>query len=159
MFRSDLYFRLNTIILEIPALRQRRDDISLLANAFLKRTAVANNLPLTSLSKKALEVMLQYEWPGNIRELKNHCDRLAILLPGKVIKPENLPAELHNKQEQGEDSFFDLPEVGINLDEVEKDLIIQAMSRTQNNKTRSARLLGISRDALSYRLQKYQIAV
>lgn len=158
-FRSDLYFRLNTIVLEIPSLKQRRDDIALLANTFLQRVANANDLPLTSFSKKALDVLMRYEWPGNIRELKNHCDRLAILLPGKVVKPENLPEELRKNSEPGADSFFELPQAGINLDQIEKELIIQAIERTRNNKTQAAKLLGISRDALSYRLQKYEIAL
>ena len=100
--------------------------------------------------------MLQnHDWPGNVRELRNVCERLAILLAGRTITPDNLPIELTSGQTPTRQLEIELPSSGVSLEEVEIELIRQALSRTQGNRSRSARLLGISRDTLLYRMQKY----
>lgn len=155
-FRKDLYYRLNVVPLEIPALRERMGDIQLLVNHFMKQCAANHNLPEASFSRNAMNRMNNYPWPGNVRELRNVCERLSILLAGRVIEETNLPYELIS-QSSSEKPVFALPEFGIELDKLEMDLIRQALNRTQGNRTRSARLLGISRDTLLYRMQKYGI--
>ncbi|MGI9213366.1 MAG: sigma-54 interaction domain-containing protein [Methylococcaceae bacterium] len=155
-FRKDLYYRLNVVPLEIPPLRERMGDIQLLINHFIKWFAEDHRLPQASFSRTAMARMTQYPWPGNVRELRNVCERLSILLSGKLIEETNLPYEIIN-QTSNEKPVFALPEFGIELNKLEMDLIRQALSRTQGNRTRSARLLGISRDTLLYRMQKHGI--
>lgn len=156
-FRRDLYYRLNVVPLEIPPLRERMGDINLLINHFMNYFALDHQLPLATLSKGALTKLQEHTWPGNVRELRNVCERLAILLAGRVIEENNLPHEVLMSQapEQGR---FVLPENGIELDKVEVDLIKQALTRTNGNRSQAARLLGISRDTLLYRMQKYGIS-
>lgn len=155
-FRRDLYYRLNVVPLEIPPLRERMGDIHLLLNHFLRHFAEDHRLPPCTLSKNALSRLQEHPWPGNVRELRNVCERLAILLAGRVIDENNLPHEILNPI-QSEQGRFILPEQGVELEKVEVDLIKQALNRTNGNRTRAARLLGISRDTLLYRMQKYGI--
>mgnify|MGYP006279620503 CR=1 FL=1 len=155
-FRKDLYYRLNVVPLEIPPLRERMGDIQLLVNHFIRYFALDHKLPEASFSKSAMTRLSQYPWPGNVRELRNVCERLAILLAGRVIEETNLPYEFVS-QSSAEKPLFALPEFGVELEKLEIDLIRQALNRTQGNRTRSARLLGISRDTLLYRMQKYGI--
>lgn len=158
-FRSDLYFRLNVIPLELPALSQRKEDIEPLAQHFFKLFGSAHNLETPSLSKAAEKVLRNYQWPGNVRELRNLCERLCILLPGKIIEPENLPREYTVVAEPpAANNNFVLPELGLQLDALEADMIFQALTRTKGNRSKSARLLGISRDTLLYRMQKHGLA-
>jgi DNA-binding NtrC family response regulator len=156
-FRRDLYYRLNVVPLEIPPLRERLGDIQVLLNHFMKQFAEEHRLPESSFSKAALSRLTAYPWPGNVRELRNVCERLSILLAGRVIEESNLPSEIINRVPMPK-PLFDLPELGIDLEKVEMDLIRQALSRTNGNRSRSARLLGISRDTLLYRMQKYGIS-
>lgn len=156
-FRKDLYYRLNVVPLEIPPLRERMGDIQLLVTHFMKQFARDHHLPETTFSKSAMNRISSYPWPGNVRELRNVCERLSILLAGKVIEETNLPYELVS-QSASDKPVFSLPDMGIDLEKLEIDLIRQALNRTQGNRTRSARLLGISRDTLLYRMQKYGIS-
>lgn len=156
-FRRDLYFRLNVVPLELPALHQRREDIDLLAKHFFNLFAQSHELKAPSLSKSSEKLLRGYKWPGNIRELRNLCERLCILLPGKLIEPENLPREFSLIDDTSNNDFI-LPESGLQLDALEADMIYQALSRTNGNRSKSARLLGISRDTLLYRMQKHGLA-
>jgi two-component system, NtrC family, response regulator HydG len=156
-FRRDLFYRLNVVPLEIPPLRERMGDIQILLSFFIKRFATDHNLPVVAFSKSALSRLQSYAWPGNVRELRNVCERLSILLAGRVIEEGNLPAEFLNRA-PAQKSIFALPELGIELEKVEIDLIQQALTRTNGNRSRSARLLGISRDTLLYRMQKHGIS-
>lgn len=155
-FRKDLYYRLNVVPLEIPPLRERMGDIQLLLNHFIARFAKEHQLPAAAFSKSALSRLQSYNWPGNVRELRNVCERLSILLAGRVIEESNLPSEIVNRAPM-QKSVFALPEFGIELEKVEIDLIQQALARTNGNRSRSAKLLGISRDTLLYRMQKYEM--
>jgi DNA-binding NtrC family response regulator len=160
-FRSDLYFRLNVVPIELPTLAERTEDIEHLANHFLSLFANEHSIKAPAFSKQALKVMKAYKWPGNIRELRNLCERLSILLAGKTIEPENLPYELLASTNDSviQKGSFVLPENGIELDSIEADLINQALSRTDGNRSKSARLLGLSRDTLLYRMQKHGLSV
>lgn len=159
-FRKDLYYRLNVVPLELPPLRERRADIELLLTHYMQAFAAEHGLALSRFSKSALQKLRDYHWPGNIRELRNLCERLAILLQGRLIDAENLPWEVEAIPTTGYSATnggFALPDCGIRLEEVEKDLIRQALVRTRGNRSQSARLLGLTRDTLIYRMQKYEI--
>ncbi|TAK64684.1 sigma-54 dependent transcriptional regulator [Methylobacter sp.] len=160
-FRSDLYFRLNVVPLELPPLAQRTEDIEPLIKHFLDIFQNTHALTAPKFSKQALKTLKTYSWPGNIRELRNVCERLSILLAGKVIEPENLPFEFTTQKAGNTPATtdFTLPEAGLKLDTLEADLIHQALNRTNGNRSKSARLLGISRDTLLYRMQKHGFAI
>jgi len=159
-FRSDLYFRLNVVPLELPPLAQRTEDIESLIRYFLALFEKAHALTAPKFSKPALKALKAYPWPGNIRELRNLCERLSILLAGRTIEPENLPSEFTTKyiSNASATTDFTLPENGLQLDTLEADLIYQALNRTKGNRSKSAKLLGISRDTLLYRMQKHGFA-
>jgi transcriptional regulator with PAS, ATPase and Fis domain len=160
-FRSDLYFRLNVVPLELPPLAQRTEDIESLIKHFLALFGDVHSLTAPKFSKQALKTLKAYSWPGNIRELRNLCERLSILLAGRTIEPENLPFEFTAKSigNTPSASDFTLPETGLKLDTLEADLIHQALIRTKGNRSKSAKLLGISRDTLLYRMQKHGFAM
>ncbi len=157
-FRQDLYFRLNIVPLEIPALAQRTEDIEVLVKHFLLQLSSKHSLKAPKFSKRTFKVLHDYNWPGNIRELRNLCERLSILLAGKIIEPENLPEEFSHCTDTTNHATFVLPQSGIQLDSLESEMIHQALTRTQGNRSKSARLLGISRDTLLYRIQKHGLA-
>ncbi|MFW5442793.1 MAG: sigma-54 interaction domain-containing protein [Methylococcaceae bacterium] len=157
-FRQDLYFRLNVVPLELPSLKQRTEDIETLIKHFLTQCSSKHSLIAPKFNKQALKVLRGYHWPGNIRELRNLCERLSILLSGQTVTPENLPHEFNSCISAPTDSAFILPEVGLHLDDLEADMIHQALARTNGNRSKSARLLGISRDTLLYRIQKHGLA-
>jgi transcriptional regulator with PAS, ATPase and Fis domain len=154
-FRRDLYYRLDVVPLELPSLAQRTEDIEHLIKHFLVMMAETYLIDAPTFSKQALKVLKDYAWPGNIRELRNLCERLSILLAGRIIEPENLPREFVTHSTTPKAPAFTLPERGIQLDSLEADLIHQALGRTKGNRSKSARLLGLSRDTLLYRMQKH----
>lgn len=166
-FRQDLYFRLNVIPLELPSLQQRNEDIEEISKHFLTAFAKAHSLPPASFSRQTLKVLRAYQWPGNIRELRNLCERLSILLAGKIIEPENLPQQYLrtqgtsscNNSNSSTPTTFTLPLEGFRLDSFEADLIYQALKRTNGNRSQTAKLLGITRDALLYRIQKHGLPI
>ncbi|MDD5391953.1 MAG: sigma-54 dependent transcriptional regulator [Thiothrix sp.] len=154
-FRNDLFYRLNVVPIELPALRERKEDIPALAEHFLHRFSQQHKRATAKMGKAAQAILLNYAWPGNVRELRNLCEHLSILSSGCEITPLDLPARIHTPQEPEKTSnLFTLPDNGINLDEMERCLLSQALERARYNKTRAARLLGISRDAMNYRLKK-----
>lgn len=156
-FRSDLFYRLNVMPIELLPLRERPEDIELLSQHFLDDFAQQHRLAKASLARDALKTMQRYAWLGNVRELKNTCERLSILLAGQVVNSANLPAQFQTSKPSSLSSFV-LPAEGVNLEALERDLLQQALDKAQHNKTQAARLLGISRDALNYRLKKYWLA-
>ena len=159
-FRADLYYRLNIIPLELPALREREGDIAVLMAHFFREFVRKQHLTPPGFTTAALKQINKYQWPGNVRELRNFCERLLILFSGKEIDVTNLPHEMRYFSEgegvrQG--SPFSLPETGIKLESVEVDLMLQALDKSSGNKSRAARLLGLTRDTFLYRLKKYSI--
>ncbi|MDD5268088.1 MAG: sigma-54 dependent transcriptional regulator [Methylococcales bacterium] len=157
-FRLDLFYRLNVVPLELPPLEQRTEDIEHLIRHFLIMMSETHSIEAPKFSKQTLKVLKDYPWPGNIRELRNLCERLSILLAGRTIEPENLPREFVTYSSTPKAPDFTLPERGIKLDCLEADLIHQALSRTQGNRSKSAKLLGLSRDSLLYRIQKHGLS-
>ena len=156
-FRRDLFHRLHVVPLEAPPLRERPGDIAILAERFLDEHAARHGVSRPVITSRAARVLAAHDWQGNVRELRNLCERLCILLPGRHIEPENLPAELSRRDQPAATSPFQLPSRGIRLDDLERDMICQALDLTHGNKSRAARLLGISRDTLHYRLKKYAL--
>ncbi len=158
-FRQDLFFRLNVVPLELPPLKERKEDIDALIKHFLSHFSKTHNLSQPKFSKYTIKKLQGYQWPGNIRELRNLCERLSILLAGRTIEPENLPYEFSACSNKSVlEGTFKLPTLGLKLEKLEADLIYQALTRTNGNRSKSARLLGISRDTLLYRIQKHGIA-
>jgi DNA-binding NtrC family response regulator len=157
-FRMDLFFRLSTFYLHVPPLRERKEDIPLLARHFLETLATRyNKKTVKNFSPEAEGLMASYAWPGNIRELRNLVERLVVLESAELILPQHLPDWLTGRavaQPQQANSGFVLPEAGISLDDVEKNLIKQALDRENHNKARAAKLLGISYDTLRYQVKK-----
>ena len=157
-FRLDLYFRLSVIRVDIPPLRERGEDVLLLANHYIEKTnQKRGEKKLRGLAPQVAEIFRRYEWLGNVRELRNVIERASILEDGETVTTEHLPVDLIEKNSSapaGETSIFVLPAEGIPLEEVELILARQAMERTGGNLTRAAKLLHISRDQLRYRLKK-----
>lgn len=151
-FREDLFYRLNVIPINLPPLRERRGDIKLLARHFLGR--FSND---KELSAEGLRLLEDYYWPGNVRELQNAIERATILSRGKVIGPDDLPAEIRKGASLSSDTI-NLPAEGVALEKVERELIAQALERTGGNRTKAAGLLGISRHTLLYRIDKYGLS-
>lgn len=156
-FREDLFYRLNVVPLALPNLRERQSDITLLINHLSAQLAAKHCLDVPRYSVKAIEHCQRYAWPGNIRELKNFCERMVILLSGKTISVENLPLEMKVTQKNKVADPFTLPEGGVVLEQIEAQLINQAMDKSHGNQSKAARLLGLTRSALLYRMKKHAI--
>jgi len=158
-FREDLFYRLHIVPLEVPPLRERTGDIPLLLTHFTHLLAQQYHVKPSVYTKKAIKHLSRYEWPGNIRELKNLCERMSILLPGKMIDIENLPPEIKlASQQTHQKSLVVLPDSGLSLENVEIDLIQQALNKTLGNRSKAARLLGLTRDTLLYRMKKHSLS-
>lgn len=154
-FRRDLYYRLNVMPLEIPPLRERTGDIQILMEHFMTRFNLGGGgTPVSRISRTAMNHLLSYSWPGNVRELRNVCERLCILNQNGVIDERHLPEEIVTNRITQAPRII-LPAGGVNLEQVEISLILQALERTDQNQTKAATLLNISRDTLVYRMLKY----
>jgi two-component system NtrC family response regulator len=151
-FREDLYYRLSVITLRMPPLRERREDIPLLVEHFLRKYNPASGV---TIGPDALAVLQAYGWPGNVRELENVIERASVLRRGDAITVADLPAKLTATRGAVEEIILNLPEEGLSLEELEKSLIIKALEKHQGNQTRAAEYLGITRPTLIYRMEKY----
>jgi two-component system, NtrC family, response regulator AtoC len=159
-FRADLFFRLRIFHLHLPPLRERGADILLLAQAILAQQGARYGKPGLRFSPAAEAALLQYRWPGNVRELRNTLEQTILLAPGAVIEAEQLAlcrtlAPAPPAAPPAEPPGLRLPDAGLHLATVERTLVAQALDKTQGNVSRAARLLGLSRDTLRYRLEKY----
>jgi len=154
-FREDLYYRLNVLPINIPPLRDRKEDIPFLANHFIRKFKKDLGSPIESISEGAMERLLAYHWPGNVRELENVIERSMVLASGKVLEAADIKLDLAPKTRAAAvDSF--LPE-GMTLDQFEQSIIKEALQRANGNKSQAARLLGLTRNALRYRLSQMGI--
>jgi two-component system response regulator PilR (NtrC family) len=157
-FRQDLYYRLNVIQLQVPALRERREDIPQLAMHYLNKLAVENNLPDLNIDEAAMQDLYAYTFPGNVRELENILERATTLCENSTITSEvlQLPATMAVNEGTApaqEMNAGPIP-LGTYMDTIEKDVLIKALEQTRYNKTAAAKLLGITFRALRYRLKK-----
>jgi len=157
-FREDLFYRLHVVPIELPPLRRRPADIPALVDALLARLNAELGRDMKSVSDDALGALMSYAWPGNVRELRNVLERAVILhADASVLTPAHLPREVLGATRAGRTDGcpFELPEEGVSLDDVERGLLEQALTRTKQNQSAAARLLGISRYALRYRMEKH----
>ena len=153
-FREDLYYRLNVVPINLPPLRSRKEDIPYLVDHFLERFAADTGNRVTGVAPEALEKLTAYRWPGNVRELENIMQRSMVLAKGDIIEPSDVVLDEtagSGASTNGDIGF--LPE-GMTLDEFEQELIREAMRRADDNKSQAARLLGLTRNALRYRLSQ-----
>jgi len=152
-FREDLYYRLSVIPIVIPSLRERKDDIHILVDYFLQKSAVKNVIDKKIIENEGLKLLSDYSWPGNIRELENLIERLSVISTDKVISSESLARHLFSNTEAAT-SFDNLPleEAMYNF---EKSLIVQAMKKAEGVKNRAAKILGIGTSVLYYKLEKF----
>ena len=155
-FREDLYYRLNVVPLQIPPLRERRQDIRPLVQQFLKRLGAS---PRLTVAPDAFRTLETYHWPGNVRELENALERAMIFRRGDVITLTDLPEAIRApRAAEAAGLPVNLPEAGLSLEEVEKELILRALQKHDWNQSRAARYLGITRHTLLYRIEKHNIA-
>ena len=152
-FREDLYYRLNVVRIEMPSLRERKDDIPLLMHNFLREFNVENQKNIVGFDNRAKSLMLKYSWPGNIRELKNCVESAVVMCTGEEIKIDDLP---NSVREVGEETSIAIP-VGITMAEAEKIIIQENLAMNNGNKTKTADILGIGRKTLHRKLEEYNI--
>src|SRR5271166_6626846 len=155
-FREDLYYRLNVVPIDIPPLREHKEDIPGLANLFLARFAKDSGKGITAISPAAMQLLAGHYWPGNVRELQNVIERACALAPGNQLEAGDIQLDSpRNRNNSSSDRF--LPD-GMTLDQWEDEMIREALKRASGNKSQAARLLGLSRNALRYRLSKIGIS-
>ena len=157
-FREDLFYRLNVIPIQVPPLRERPEDVVPLCHHFGALLAREMRVPTRTFTPDALSALEHYSWPGNARELRNVIERALLLEDDEEIGLKHLPAEVQGAAQERAKVYM-LPALGVNLDELERELIAQALERAGGNKSGAARLLGLSRDTLRYRLEKHHLAV
>jgi DNA-binding NtrC family response regulator len=156
-FRDDLYYRINVLSIDVPPLRERREDIPVLIDYFLKKHTKNTSRLITGLTPETRKLMVDYSWPGNVRQLESAIERAILLAEGDKITLEDLPTEVRQDAGPAAEGTFKLPAEGINFEDVERNLITQAMEQTDYNITKAAKLLGLTFRTLQYRLEKFGI--
>jgi DNA-binding NtrC family response regulator len=153
-FREDLYYRLNVVPIVLPALRERKEDIPVLVNAFLEEFCKLHQKEPKKMADRALDLMIQYPWPGNVRELRNVAERMVLLSPNETLEPRDLPASIGHSQDSR-------PEISIalnqSLEDMEKVIISSVFSRITRNRRKAANILGISLRTLHYKIHKFHL--
>ncbi|WP_319763362.1 sigma-54 dependent transcriptional regulator [Maridesulfovibrio sp.] len=160
-FREDLYYRLNVVSIEMPPLRERREDIPFLVDHFLATYSAENNKKFEGFSPSAMDYMTAYEWPGNVRQLQNVVERCVVLTSGTVIDTVDLPAEIKDEEAQFKSAVDLLPpklNLADTLDKIEATLVRRALVASNFVKVDAAEMLGISKSLLQYKLKKYKIS-
>jgi len=165
-FREDLFYRLNVVSIVIPLLRERSTDIPQLAGYFIKKHGESTGKPIRGITNEAMRLLMSYHWPGNVRQLEAVLERAMLLSDGPEIEHYDLPIEVRffdlppqplSSSPSGRRFGVEIPEEGISFEELERDLIAQAMEKSDWVITRAARLLGLSYRTLQYRLEKFQV--
>jgi DNA-binding NtrC family response regulator len=155
-FREDLYYRLNVVPIDIAPLRERKEDIPDLANLFISRFTGESGKPVEGITPEAMQILVNYHWPGNVRELQNIVERACALAKGSVLAPADIHLDVRPAKAANGAAGF-LPD-GMTLEQWEDEMVQEALRRANGNKSQAARLLGLSRNALRYRLSKIGIA-
>ena len=152
-FRQDLYYRLNMMPIHLLPLRERREDIPILSEYFLRKHSEAHSQSVRFISQKARDLLMNYDWHGNVRELEYSILRAVLFAEGEAILPKHLPDEIQSSEKR---TYDDIP-IGMTMKEMEKELILKTLERMDGNRTRTAEALGISLRALQYRLKDYAV--
>ena len=155
-FREDLYYRLNVVQVEIPPLNERREDIPLLTDFFIKKHSEKNHKLIKSIDPVALDFLMRFNWPGNVRELENVIERAVILTRGDSISPSDFPSTINIKSDSQE-MPSPILEYGQTLKDVERQMIMKTLDANEGNRTRTSEILGISRRTLQLKLKEYGI--
>ena len=153
-FWDDLFYRLSVVAVSLPPLRERRDDIPLLVNAFLGQCSRENNKPVREMTPEALNVLMAYDWPGNVRELRNTIEQMVVLARAERLTLRDVPAAIRGGADLTKISVV---RTGMTVEEAERQLIVQALKETGGNRTRAAEKIGISRRTLHRKLKKYEL--
>lgn len=156
-FREDLYYRLNVIEIVVPPLRERPEDIPILVSFFVDQFNQKFKKKVQGIDDKAMAMLSAYPWPGNVREVRNVIERAMILTQKNVLEPSDFFLKPRTLDSGNQDHSIRLPSEGISLEEVERELVRQALESTRGNQTKAAKLLHISRDQLRYRMKQYQL--
>src|SRR5262249_4704186 len=156
-FGDALDYRINVLSIDVPPLRERREDIPVLIDYFLKKHTKNTSRLVRGLTPETKRMLHDYGWPGNVRQLESAIERAILLCEGDMITPDDLPSEVRQESQAAVTGGFKLPAEGINFEEVEKNLILQAMDQTDYNITKAAKLLGLTFRTLQYRLEKFGI--
>ena len=154
-FREDLFYRLNVLTLVVPPLRERREDVPLLAEHFVRRFATVYGRPVHTIAPRAMQALARYAWPGNVRELENAIEHAVVLAPGPELRIEDLPAPLGT---QGSAARAEPQAAQTTLYEIEREAILRALRLTGGSTGRAARMLGISARKIQYKLKEYAAA-
>lgn len=154
-FREDLYYRINVIYMRLPPLRDRKEDIPLLAESFIKHFALANGKKITGITPEAMQAFTDYSWPGNIRELRNIIERMVVLANDEKLHLENIPEDIRNKSKSP--GLDEKRPANTNLSDMEKEYIRKALAEVRGNKSLAAKKLGISRRTLYRKIAEYGI--
>jgi transcriptional regulator with PAS, ATPase and Fis domain len=157
-FRADLFYRIHVITLHLPPLRQRREDIPLLAAHFLRKYAQQNTKPITAIAQQALQRLQTYPWPGNVRELENVIERAVVLAQGPMIGTEDLPPELQDQEPVSVPEHHVVLSADATLAQIEREAIVQTLQRHAGNRQVAARVLDISLATLYRKLKEYNLA-
>jgi transcriptional regulator with PAS, ATPase and Fis domain len=160
MFRNDLYYRLKVMVVEMPPLRDRPEDILLLSDLFVEENNREHAKNIKGFTEEAKRLMTQYHWPGNVRELKNVIERAMILTGQEHIAQDKLPFEMKEKEESTpppQEMYGFGNQDGFSLEQVEKVHIARILKRFEGNKSKASKLLGISRATLREKIKRYQI--
>ena len=153
-FRDDLFYRLSVVTLQLPALRERREDIPLLIRAFLDEFSRENNKNVRELTGDAVNVLMAYDWPGNVRELRNAVEQMVVLARGERLTLRDVPAAIRGGADLTKISVV---RTGMTVEEAERQLIVQALKEVEGNRTLAAKKVGMSRRTLHRKLKKYNL--
>ncbi len=153
-FREDLYYRLNVINLELPPLRERREDIGLLTDSFLVKYATKNKKDIKGFSSQSSRILSNYDWPGNVRELENAVERAVVMARNEFIEPGNLPSNISQSLRKTKKDTFRIPS-GTTMKEIEKKVILETLHTTNGSKSKAAKILGLSTRKIEYKIKEW----
>jgi DNA-binding NtrC family response regulator len=160
-FREDLYYRIHVVPIFVPALRERVEDIPVLAEYFVSVYCAANGLPAKTITDDALLALKRYAWPGNVRELENTIQRLVVMTDGDSISLSDMPAEIVQSATRNAKGRLRLPADGVDLDkeleDYERQWLQEALQQAKQSKSEAARLLGVDRNRINYLCRKYTV--
>ena len=155
-FRDDLFYRLSVVTVNLPPLRERRDDVPLLVTAFNRQYSQENNTPVREITQEAVNLLMAYDWPGNVRELRNAVEQMVVLARGDRLTVRDIPATIRSGADLTKISVV-RPGVTMTVEEAERQLIIQALKETDGNRTKAADKIGMSRRTLHRKLKEYHL--